>query len=128
MKPPAVSLVVHTYNHEQWVDECLASVSRQTFGDFEVVILDDCSTDGTVERIQAWLPTAPVDARLVVNSHNLGLCPSRNLALALCRGEFLSILSGDDYYEPDKIERQYEFFRTFGRARGCGVQPDARGH
>ncbi len=112
MSRPAVSLIVHTYNHEPFVDECLDSVSRQTFRDFEVVILDDCSTDGTVERIRAWLPKAPVEVRLVVNPRNLGLCVSRNLALGFCRGEFLSILSGDDYYAPDKIERQYEFFQT----------------
>ena len=62
------------------------------------------------ERIEAWLRKSPLEARLVVNGRNLGICASRNIALRLCRGEFLSTVSADDYYEPDKIERQYRFW------------------
>jgi glycosyltransferase involved in cell wall biosynthesis len=102
--------VVHTYNHERFVDECLAAISKQTFADFEVVIVDDCSTDRTAERIRAWLPSAPVEARLFVNERNRGICASRNVALGQCRGEFVAGVSGDDFYEPDKLERQYRFF------------------
>jgi glycosyltransferase involved in cell wall biosynthesis len=107
---PAVSQVVFCYNHEPFVEQCLDSIARQTFDDFELIIIDDCSTDRTVERIEAWLRKSHFEARLVVNEHNLGICTSRNIALALCRGEFLSTVSADDYYEPDKIERQYRFW------------------
>jgi glycosyltransferase involved in cell wall biosynthesis len=109
---PAVTQVVHTYNHERFVDLCLDSVAKQTFDDFELVIVDDCSTDRTVERIKTWLRDSPVKARLVVNERNLGLCASRNISLRHARGELLSSVSGDDYYEPDKIERQYRFWQT----------------
>jgi glycosyltransferase involved in cell wall biosynthesis len=51
---PAVSQFVFTYNHEPFVEQCLDSVAAQTFDDFELVIIDDCSTDRTVERIEAW--------------------------------------------------------------------------
>jgi glycosyltransferase involved in cell wall biosynthesis len=113
---PAVSLIVITRNQERFVDQALDSVSRQTFADFEVVLIDDCSTDGTVERIRAWLGRTPLDARLIANDRNLGMCACRNRALRLCRGELISGLSGDDYYEPHKIERQYAFFRTLDRS------------
>jgi glycosyltransferase involved in cell wall biosynthesis len=109
---PAVSQIVHAYNHERFVEQCLDSIGRQTFDDFELVIVDDCSTDRTVERIEAWLRSRAVKARLVVNERNLGICASRNVALQCCRGELISSVSADDYYEPDKIERQYRFWQT----------------
>jgi glycosyltransferase involved in cell wall biosynthesis len=114
---PAVSQIVFTYNHEPFVEQCLDSVAAQTFDDFELIIIDDCSTDRTVERIEAWLSKSPLEARLIVNGRNLGICATRNVALGVCRGEFLSTVSGDDYYEPDKIERQYRFWQELdGRA------------
>ncbi len=109
---PAISVMVHTYNHERFVDECLDSVSRQTFRDFEVVIVDDASSDGSVERVRAWLPDSPVDARLLVNPRNLGICASKNLALRHCRGKYIVGLAGDDFYAPDRLDRQHEFFET----------------
>ena len=122
---PAVSLIVITRNHERYIEQALDSVARQTLRGFHVVIVDDCSTDGNVERIRAWLARAPVSAELIANARNLGMCRSRNLALSRCRGEFVCSLSGDDYYEPDRLERQLQFFRTqdrsvaavFGRTR-----------
>ena len=111
MTTPAVSQVVFTYNHELFVEQCLDSVAAQTFDDFELIVIDDCSTDRTVERIESWLSASRLEARLVVNARNLGICATRNIALGLCRGEFLSTVSGDDYYEPDKIDRQYRFWQ-----------------
>jgi glycosyltransferase involved in cell wall biosynthesis len=113
---PAVSLVVITRNHERYIDEALDSVSRQTLKDFEVIVIDDCSSDGTVGRIRAWLDRTSLDARLIANDQNLGICASRNRAQRLCRGEFVAGLSGDDYYEPHKLERQYVFFKTLDRS------------
>lgn len=109
MTTPRVSQIVLAHNHEPFVEQCLDSVAKQTFGDFELVIVDDCSTDRTVERIEAWLRNASLDARLVVNERNLGPCASNNIALQHCRGELISSVSADDYYEPEKIERQHRF-------------------
>jgi glycosyltransferase involved in cell wall biosynthesis len=104
---PAVTLMVITYNHERYVDDCLRSVAGQTFADLEVLIVDDASTDATVEHIRTWLARIPFDVRLLVNEQNLGICATRNRAIAAARGTFLSSLSGDDFYEPDKVERQH---------------------
>jgi glycosyltransferase involved in cell wall biosynthesis len=93
-----------TYNQERYVDDALASISRQTTREFELIIIDDASTDGTVERIRRWLPTAPVETRLIVNEHNRGACASRNHAITQARGEFLCGFSGDDVCEPHRIE------------------------
>ena len=110
MNIPAVSQIVLAHNHEPFVEQCLDSVAEQTFDDFELVIVDDCSTDRTVERIEAWLRNSRCDARLVVNERNLGVCASHRVALQHCRGELISIVSADDYYEPGKIERQRRFW------------------
>jgi glycosyltransferase involved in cell wall biosynthesis len=107
---PAVSVAVTTYNHERFVEECLDSIAQQTFDDFEIVIVDDCSTDRTVERIAAWLRNNALNTRLLVNNRNRGICASRNLGLRHSRGRYVSSISGDDYFEPDKLERHYGFF------------------
>ena len=83
---PAVSQIVFTYNHERFVEQCLDSVAAQTFDDFELIIIDDCSTDRTVERIESWLSESPLEARLVVNERNLGICATRNIALRALPG------------------------------------------
>lgn len=123
---PAVTLIFITRNHERYIDQALESVSAQTLRDFEVVVVDDASTDGTPARIRAWL-TRPrhFDVRLITNETNIGICASRNAVLRISRGEFLAALSGDDYYEPFKLERQLERFKAmdasvaaiFGRSR-----------
>ncbi len=113
-RQPAVSILLQTRNHEHYIDQCLDSLSRQTLGDFEVVIVDDASTDRTTDRVREWLARAPVPAGLIVNEENLGICRSRNLGLRRCRGAFVAGLSGDDYYEPRRLEWQLEFFRTLG--------------
>ena len=109
---PAVTLMVITYNHECYVDECLQAVAAQTFRDFEVVVIDDASTDGTVARVRPWLDRLPVEARLIVNERNLGICATRNRAIDAARGTFLSSVSGDDFYEPEKIATQHAVIST----------------
>ena len=110
---PAISVIVGTYNHEPFVEESLDSVRRQSFRDFELIVIDDCSSDGTVDRIRAWSARSDVPITLIVNETNRGICASRNRALARARGKYVSTLSGDDVYEPDKLERQYCAFESY---------------
>jgi glycosyltransferase involved in cell wall biosynthesis len=111
--PPAVTVVVVAYNHERFVEQCLDSVAGQTFDDFETVIVDDCSTDQTVERIEAWLDKTSFSARLLVNDSNRGVCTNCNRAIRLSRGQFIVTVSADDYFEPDKLAREYAFAELF---------------
>jgi glycosyltransferase involved in cell wall biosynthesis len=111
---PAVTLVVLSYNQEHYLDDALASVVAQTSHDFEVVIVDDASTDGSVERLRRWLPKFAMPAKLVVNPRNVGVSAAKNVGLAHARGEFVCGLACDDIYEPTKIARTLEFFRSLG--------------
>jgi len=107
---PLVSVLVTCFNHEQYVEQALDSVAAQTYDNLEMVIVDDCSTDASAHRIRRWIDGVEFEAVLVVNERNLGVCATRNVGLQLCRGDFVSSLSADDWYEPDKIGRQVEFF------------------
>jgi glycosyltransferase involved in cell wall biosynthesis len=109
---PAISVVVGAYNHAAFVEECLESVRAQSFRDFELIVFDDCSSDRTAERIREWSARTKTPLTLIVNETNMGICASRNRALAKARGKYVSTLAADDMYEPDKLERQYRFFKS----------------
>ena len=106
---PTVSVLVTTYNHAPFVRECLESLAAQTTRDFEAIITDDASTDGTGDLIEAWLAERRFPARFIRNPTNRGLCANRNAALALARGRFICSLAGDDAYEPTRIAQQAAF-------------------
>jgi glycosyltransferase involved in cell wall biosynthesis len=108
---PAVTVVVTTFRHAPFVREALDSLTAQTTRDFEVIITDDASGDGTVDVIQAWLDEGHLPARFIRNSTNRGLCANRNTARRITSGEFICSLSGDDVYEPERLQRQIACFR-----------------
>jgi glycosyltransferase involved in cell wall biosynthesis len=110
MSAPPVSVLVTTYNHARYVDEALESLRAQTSRDFEVIITDDASPDGTADVIAAWLARTGFPAQFIRNAENRGICANRNAALARTSGAFVCSLSGDDAYEPDRVERQLAAF------------------
>ncbi len=118
MSAPAVTLIVLTYNQARYLDDALASVVAQTSDDFEVVLVDNASTDGSAERLKHWLPQLTVPAKLVVNPRNYGVSGGKNVGLGYASGEFVCGLAGDDIYEPTKIARELEVFRTLGSEVG----------
>ena len=107
-----VSVLVITQNHAPFIDQCLDSVERQTSPEFDVIVIDDCSTDGTTDRVRRWAERTKHDVRVIVNPRSRGMCENRNQFLRASRGVLVTSLSGDDYYEPDRLARQLAFFRT----------------
>ncbi len=102
MTDPRVSIVVPVYNAERTLAATLRSVWAQTCGDFELLVVNDGSTDGT-----AALLAGQSDPRLRVISHrNAGVSASRNRGVAEARGEFVAFLDGDDLWTPDKLQAQ----------------------
>ena len=100
--PPLVSVIVPSYNAEPWIERTLASVLGQTHRHLEVIVVDDGSTDATVERLRACS-----DPRLrVIEQANAGACVARNRALAEASGDYVQYLDADDLLSPDKIGRQ----------------------
>lgn len=101
MSTPVVSVVVTTYNQCRYIRETLDSVFRQSYQDYEVIVVDDGSTDdtpSTIEKLQ--------DRVRYVRQHNQGPAGSRNTGVRLARGELVAFLDGDDLWEPPKLEAQ----------------------
>jgi len=103
--PPFISVIVPTFNRVELLKQTLASVRNQTFRDFEIIVVDDGSSDGTFE----WL--ASQDDVHVVRQENSGIATSRNNGAALARGTWLAFLDHDDLWAPDKLRVQADFVR-----------------
>jgi glycosyltransferase involved in cell wall biosynthesis/predicted SAM-dependent methyltransferase len=103
---PRVSVFIPSYNHAPYVAAAIASVQAQSFGDFEIVVTDDGSTDGTADIVAAIQ-----EPRLRLNrfARNLGAAAATNDAIRRCRGEYLALLNSDDVFLPHKLERQVAF-------------------
>lgn len=97
---PLISIVVLAYNIEQYVGKCLESLTRQESNDFEVIVINDGSTDSTIEIINQYAN----DSRLrVFNKSNGGINSARNCGLDRARGSYIIIFDGDDWVEPDSV-------------------------
>jgi glycosyltransferase involved in cell wall biosynthesis len=104
MAAPAVSVVMPVYNGERWLSHALESALAQTFTDFELVVVDDGSTDGSVSIVQSFAERDP-RVRLVRTAH-AGLAPARTVSLAEAGGQLVAFLDADDEWVPERLERQ----------------------
>ncbi len=104
---PLVSVVVPMYQGRNWIASTLRSVASQTFTDFEILIVDDGSTDNGHEEAQRVGIEEAVDLR-VIRTENSGVAAARNLGIEESRGEFVALLDADDLWHPLKLERQLE--------------------
>jgi len=96
----AVSVVIPVYNGEQTVAAAIDSVLAQTFRDFEIIVVDDGSTDATASILQRF------GSRItIVRQSNVGFCGARNAGIARSRGEYIALLDADDTWTPDKLEK-----------------------
>ncbi|BAY84269.1 glycosyltransferase involved in cell wall biogenesis [Calothrix parasitica NIES-267] len=98
---PKVSVIVPAYNVSKYIPEALASLEKQTFSDFEVLVVDDGSTDDTAAVVQKFCQR---DTRFhLLQKPNGGLSSARNYGIRHARGEYIALLDGDDIYHRDKI-------------------------
>ncbi len=96
------SVIVPAYSIEAYIGECLESVRRQTDPDFEVIVIDDASTDRTAAIVERAGQDDP-RIRLIRNPANAGPSRARNLGIAAARGEWVAFLDGDDWWLPDRL-------------------------
>lgn len=104
---PLVSVIMPAYNAEKYIEQAIRSVQKQTVRSWELIVVDDRSTDKTAEQIRRL---AAEDMRIipVYSETNHGAAESRNIALRQCRGEFVALLDADDVWHPQKLERELE--------------------
>ena len=106
-----VSIVMPSYNTAPYIKESIQSVLDQTYTNWELIIVDDCSTDNTDEVLSTL-----VDRRIRVfkNEHNFGAAVSRNKALREAKGQWIAFLDSDDLWMPEKLEKQIDFMNANG--------------
>ncbi len=102
---PRVSVVIPVFNSEKYIESAIESVLRQTEKNIELIVVDDCSSDSSWKIIQKKAE-ADKRARLFRNTVNKGVAETRNTGLNHCRGELIAFLDGDDYWFPQKLEKQ----------------------
>jgi glycosyltransferase involved in cell wall biosynthesis len=106
--PPLVSVVAIFLNAERFLDEAIASVRAQTYGHWELLLVDDGSTDGSSAIARGWAERDPARVRYLEHpGHvNRGMSAARNLGLEHAQGEYLALLDADDVWLPEKLARQ----------------------
>lgn len=108
MNIPAISVLMPAYNAEKYISEAIGSILDQTFKDFEFIIVDDASTDGTWNIIKKF---AAIDNRIIAiqNERNLKICQTLNRGIEIARGKYILRMDADDWSFPDRIQKQYEY-------------------
>ena len=105
MNVPKVSVILPVYNVEQYLSTCLESLVNQTLKDIEIICVDDGSTDGSLEIINRY--SSMDDRVIVVVQENAGAGAARNHGMKYARGEYLSFLDSDDFFEHTMLEKAY---------------------
>ena len=113
MSAPLVSIITPTYNHEKYIGDCIRSAQDQTYTNWEMIIVDDGSTDNTFTIAQ--IAAASDDRIKVFTQKNVGifrLGETYNFAFAQSKGEYIAVLEGDDVWLPEKLQWQVETMET----------------
>lgn len=113
---PKVSVLLPNYNREQYLDESISSVLKQTFDDFELIIVDDASTDASRTIIDSY--TDP-RIRRHYSEKNRHIAYSLNVALSMAAGEYIARIDSDDIWEPDKLELQVQYMNEHPECGAC---------
>ena len=102
-----ISVVVTCYNHENYIEQCLRSIFKQTYRNIELIVLDDGSTDNSSEIIQEVLKESPFVTTF--ESHeNIGVVRTRNKGLNLLNGDYFLFVDSDDFLDETYVEELYE--------------------
>lgn len=113
-----VSIIMPAYNCEKYISEAIMSVQQQTYSDWELIIIDDCSIDSTLKIIKNFAVT---DNRIKVekNDKNAGAAISRNNAIKIATGRYVAFLDSDDIWNKNKLKKQIAFMEKNGYLFSC---------
>ncbi len=121
MANPVISVVIPVYNAERYLDEAIASIASQSFTNWELIIVDDCSSDESYRIMSAW---AVRDARIKIfhNESNLKVAQSRNSGISQISpsSRYIATMDADDRAHPDRLEKQFEFMELNPEYSVCG--------
>lgn len=110
MKKPFFSIIIPTYNRAKFLKIAINSILNQTFHNYEIIIIDDGSTDNTQKITQNKILNPKI--RYIYQSHK-GVSPARNLGIASSKGEFICFLDSDDRFRTEKLQITYNYIKKF---------------
>ena len=124
-----VSIIMPSYNCGRFVEETIRSVQAQTYQNWEIIFVDDCSTDDTIEIVKHF-QKQDGRIRLFQNKRNSGAAVSRNYALREAKGKYVAFLDSDDLWEPTKLEKQIKFMEenNYKFSYTCYAEMDSDGN
>lgn len=105
MSNPTVSVIIPVYNAQEGIKQCLDSLLNQSFTDFEIILLNDGSTDNSLEVIKKY--AADNDFIRVIDKENEGVAKTRNKGIQLANGKYIVFIDNDDFVDSDYLERFY---------------------
>ena len=109
---PKVSIVIPTYNSEKFIDRTIKSVLNQTFQNFELIIVDDCSVDNTRKMIREFQKQDDRIKLIALEKNSGAPAHPKNVGIKNAKGEYIAFLDHDDEWLPEKLERQIELFKN----------------
>jgi len=116
--PPRVSVLMTLYNKAPYVDEAVRSVLASSYSDFELLVLDDASTDNSADRVRAF---SDPRIRLIAHRENLGRARNANRGFSESKGEYVAILDADDTMHADRLAKQVAYMDAHPRVGACGT-------
>lgn len=118
MNEKLISIITPTYNCAKFIARTLDSVQAQTYKNWEMIIVDDCSQDNTKEIVEGYMKTDPrIQYHLL--DENSGAAVARTIAMSLAKGSYMAFLDSDDIWMPDKLERQIRWMNDNKYAFSC---------
>ena len=120
MNVPKVSVFIVCYNQKDYISQAIESALNQDYGNFEIIVSDDASKDGTAKIVEDWAKKNPDKIIALIGNENVGITRNWNRALRACTGEFITYICGDDLMLPGKIAAQVDWFSRDSRRVLCG--------
>lgn len=108
--PPLVTVILLCYNHASYINKAIQAFENQTYKNFELIVVDDCSNDESVSIINKWAEGTSLSHKILANENNYGICKSINLALQVSRGMYFSVIAADDWAENTFLQEMVEGF------------------
>jgi len=108
---PLVSIIIITMNHEKFIEQACISAISQTYPNIEIIFLDNNSNDKTFEIAKKVLSQSAIKHKILRNTESFGISKNLNLLISNTNGEFISILSGDDWYTQNNVEEKIKYFK-----------------
>ncbi len=119
-----VSVVIPTYNASQFIEETIKSVQSQTFNHWEIIVVDDCSKDDTVSKVQKMIDSDNRISLIKLDVNYGGPAGPRNIGISKSIGKYIALLDSDDIWHPKKLEIQMQYMKSSSASFICSMMQD----